>query len=73
MLKGNLIKFTMLTNVDSIGKVFLQEALLKRKKRCASGRKSSKECLMVLCCTNASGNHKMKLVAVVKSQKSMII
>jgi hypothetical protein len=58
MLEENLIRLAMLMTVDSIGNVFL--------KMCASGHKSCKECVMVMYCANAFGNHKVKLVVVVK-------
>jgi hypothetical protein len=32
--------------------------------KCAPGHKSSKECLTVMCCGNASGDHKLKLVVI---------
>jgi hypothetical protein len=38
------------------------------KQKCAPGHKSSKECLTVICCGNASRNHKLKLVETGKAK-----
>jgi hypothetical protein len=37
--------------------------------KCAPGHKSSKEHLAVICCGNASRNHKLKLVVIRKGKK----
>jgi hypothetical protein len=50
------------------GKTYQQEPLCFKDK-CAPGHKSSKECLTVKCCGNASGNHKLKLVLIGKAKK----
>jgi hypothetical protein len=39
------------------------------RQNCAPRHKSSKECLMVVCYRNASGNHKLKLVVIGKAKK----
>jgi hypothetical protein len=39
------------------------------KEKYAPGHKSSKEHLTVMCCGNASGNHKLKLVVIEKTKK----
>jgi hypothetical protein len=39
------------------------------RQKCAPGHKSSKECLKVMCCGNASRNHKLKLVVTGKAKK----
>lgn len=38
------------------------------RQRCALGHKLSKECLTVMCCGNASDDHKLKLVATGKAK-----
>jgi hypothetical protein len=43
------------------------------RQKCAHRHKSSKEHLMVMCCVNASGNHKLKRVVIGKDKKVMII
>jgi hypothetical protein len=39
-------------------------AMAVERKMCAPGQKLSKECLMVMCCGNASGKYKLKLVVI---------
>jgi hypothetical protein len=39
----------------------------------ASGHKSSKKCLTVMCCGNATGNHELKLAVIGKAKKTTII
>jgi hypothetical protein len=43
--------------------------LLSERQKRVSGHKSSKERLMVMCCGNASGNHKLKLAVIGKAKK----
>jgi hypothetical protein len=39
------------------------------RQKCAPRHKSSKQCLMVMCCGNASRSHKLKLVVTRKAKK----
>jgi hypothetical protein len=39
------------------------------REKCAPRHKSFKECLMVMCCGNVSGNHRLKFVVIGKAKK----
>jgi hypothetical protein len=39
------------------------------RQKCAPRHKSSKECLTVMYCGNAFGNHKLKLIVIGKAKK----
>jgi hypothetical protein len=43
------------------------------RQKCAPRHKSSEERLMVMCCENTSGNHKLKLVVIGKSKKPRLL
>jgi hypothetical protein len=49
-------------------KGLLTRTLVFERQKCAPGHKSCKECIAVMCCGNASGNHKLKLVVTGKSK-----
>jgi endonuclease III len=40
------------------------------RQKCAPRHKSSKECLMDMCCGNASGSHKLKRTLIRKAKKA---
>jgi hypothetical protein len=40
----------------------LPRNFVSERQKCAPGHKSSKQCLMIVCCENATRNHKLNLV-----------
>jgi len=59
-------------NADETGlywKCLPTKTLASMKEKSAPGHKSSKERITVMCCGNASGTHKMKLVVIGKAKK----
>jgi hypothetical protein len=52
-----------------LGKAYQQEHLAFERQKCTFRYKSSKECLTVMCCGNAPGNHKLKQVVTGKAKK----
>jgi hypothetical protein len=45
------------------------KTLASEREKCAPGHILSKEHLVVMCCGNASGCHKLKLVVIVKARQ----
>jgi DDE superfamily endonuclease len=59
-------------NADETGlywKCLPTKTLASSKEKSTPGHKSSKERITVMCCGNASGNHKMKLLVIGKAKK----
>jgi hypothetical protein len=56
------LKLDQMYNADEYGsywKGLPTSTLAFEREKCAPGHKLSKECLTVMCCGNASGNHKL--------------
>jgi hypothetical protein len=70
------LKPDQIYNTDESGlywKGLPTRTLVFEREKCAPGHKSSEERLTVICCGNASGNHKLKLVAIGKLEKNAIV
>jgi hypothetical protein len=73
---GGVVRFVPLVMVVERGddtsawywKGLPTRTLAFERQKCAPRLKSSKECLMVMCCGNASGNHKLKMVVIGKAK-----
>jgi hypothetical protein len=50
-------------------KGFPTKTLAFERHKCVPGHKTSKECLMVMCCENATKNHKLKFVLIRNAKK----
>lgn len=57
----------MLMRQDCIGNESHQKTLVSREKKSAPCHKSSKESIIIICCANDAGNHKIKHVNIGKA------
>jgi hypothetical protein len=67
-------KVDQIYNTDESGlywKGLLTGILTFEREKCAPRYKLSEECLMIMCCGNASGNDKVKLVVIRKAKKPL--
>jgi hypothetical protein len=74
-VQGKNLKPDQTYNTDESGlywKGLPTRTLAFERERCAPGHKSSKDCLTVMCCGNASRNHK-QTCSDSKSQKTMTV